>query len=751
MLKDFSPREYQADIFSTAAQYNTLVVLPTGLGKTAIAMMLAARRQLNYPSSKVVILAPTKPLVEQHAKSFKDQFMLSSDSFALFTGAVSPKKRHELWKSARFIFSTPQSLENDILSGKLSFEDVSLLVVDEAHRAVGDYAYVFLASKYVDQARHPKILALTASPGTTKEKIDEVAAHVFAEKIEYRKITDKDVAKFAQGSDISWETVVLSEDNKRIVAYLQKCYISKLEKVKEFSLLKYAPSSYKKIALLELQRSLHQAVSKDMYTPEHLQSISLLAEALKVQHALELAETQTLYALHEYLYGILSSARTAKTRAVKNLARDPFFLSALSLTRDLLKDNKEHPKLHLLAEKVKQFLQSRENAKIIIFTQYRNTALRVEETIKSFCSSSLFFGQQKKNGIGFSQKKQKEVLDRFRENDFSCLIATSVAEEGLDIPSVDAVFFYEPIPSAIRSVQRRGRTGRHTRGFVTVFLTKDTRDEAYRWVAFHKEKRMYSLLDSMSKQGSIQLMEKKEQSTLEDFSAPSSKNVQNEFRPKVVADFREKGSPVLKILSKYNVDLELKQLSVGDFILSKNVCVEYKIASDFVDSIVDGRLLTQLRSLSQYTKPIILIEGDPLLYLSRNVSASAVRGMLATIVLSYKIPILHSSSPLETAKLLILLASKEQEDSKETFSYHSAKPLDDAALQEYIIGSFPQIGGVLAKSLLENFDSLHKFLSSSEADLKNISLIGTKKAAELYRFFHLSYSQSKNKHLKSLK
>ncbi|MCA9478674.1 MAG: DEAD/DEAH box helicase, partial [Nanoarchaeota archaeon] len=144
MLKNFSPRPYQLTIFKETLHHNTLVVLPTGLGKTAIAMMVAARRLLTYPKQKILFLAPTKPLVEQQLKAFKKDFVLHETDFALFTGSVAPSKRQELWNQARVIFSTPQTIENDVLSQKISLKDVSLLIIDEAHRATGDYAYVFL-------------------------------------------------------------------------------------------------------------------------------------------------------------------------------------------------------------------------------------------------------------------------------------------------------------------------------------------------------------------------------------------------------------------------------------------------------------------------------------------------------------------------------------------------------------------------------------------------------------------------------
>lgn len=740
MLSNFKPRPYQEVIFASTVNQNTLVVLPTGLGKTAISMMLAARRFMLYPNSKIVFLAPTKPLVEQQLDSFKEKFLLSEERFALFTGATPPAKRQKMWSDASLIFSTPQTLENDVLSGKIYLKDVSLIVFDEAHRATGDYAYVFLASEYVKQSSHQRILALTASPGTDKTSIDDVMNNLFLEKIEFRKLTDPDVKDFTQDTDVVWENIILPPQLKRVVSYLDAAYRDKLNQVKNFGYLSQPIDSYKKVNLIMLQQKLHSMISQGQQSIELLQSISLLAQSLKLQHALELAETQSVYALHEYMYNLLSISRTTKTKAVKNLVIDPNFLSALSITRDLLKENIEHPKLSVLKERVLSLINNKPDAKIIIFSQFRDSATRIQEWIKPV-SSSLFFGQAKKNGVGFSQKKQKEVLDDFRSGKFSCLIATSVAEEGLDIPSVDQVFFFEPVPSAIRSVQRRGRTGRHSKGFVNVLVTKGTRDESYRWVSFHKEKRMFEVLSSFSKSPSS-YSENNSQKSLSNFALDKPKFEENLLT--VVVDHREKGSPVLKALRSLGVSIDLKQLQVGDFVISNDACVEYKQYSDFLGSIIDGRLLVQLRSLSQYTKPILILEGDATPSSLRRIDREAIQGMISTISLSYRIPIIRTFSPLETAQFLHTMARREQTNEQHEFTYHTAKPLTDKELLEYVVSSLPNIGGALAKSLLENFDSLLSLISASSDDLKRIPLIGEKKAQELVRLFSLSYQSSKN-------
>jgi Fanconi anemia group M protein len=729
MLHGLVPRPYQQHIFEVAKSANTLVVLPTGLGKTAIALLLAAQRLVSFPNKKIVFLAPTKPLVEQQLSVFKESLLLPDDDFALFTGTIAPEKRHRQWLDARVIFSTPQALENDVLGGKISFHDVVLLIVDEAHRATGDYAYTFLAKKYIEQATHSRIVGLSASPGSDKETIKQVCAHLFIEKIEYRKTTDADVAAFTKETKIVWDEVVLTPDITSIIGYLQTAYDQRLQQVTTYGFLPKQSLPFSKTALLALQRTLHGKINTEENAVELLHSISLLAQCLKLSHALELAQTQSLYALYAYISSILTAAKLGKTKAAKSLAVDPLVLGAFAKSRDIISAGKEHPKLNRLSFLVNEELAKKQDAKIIIFTQFRDTAVRLQKEINA--STKLFFGQAKKNGEGLSQKEQKNILQQFRAGDFSVLIATSVAEEGLDIPSVDHVFFYEPIPSAIRSVQRRGRTGRQEKGFVTVLIAKGTRDEINRWSSFHKEKRMYTALDDKKLLTEIPPPAQKKLSSF------SSSHIQ------IVADFREKGSPVLKSLLDQDIDLELKQLQVGDFVLSKDVCVEYKRMDDFVSSIVDGRLLSQLRSLAQYAKPVLILEGEEQFASLRQVDQAAVLGMYATIVTSYKIPLLRTFSPHHTAKMLIAIAKQEQEEHKTIFSFHSAKPLDKGMLQEYVVGSFPQIGGALAKALLEHFDSVQAIVTASKEELRAVPLIGEKKAEELCKLFSQSYARAK--------
>lgn len=722
----FKLRLYQESILGSACARNTLAVLPTGLGKTAIAAMLIRHRLSLYPKSKAVFLAPTRPLVEQHLNTLKDFF----DDVVSFSGSVGPDKRSALWGEHQVFVSTPQGFENDLISNRISLKDVSVLVFDEAHRAVGDYAYVFVAKKYVESSDNPRVLGLTASPGSDEETILDVCRNLFVEDLEFRSSDDLDVAPYIQDLDVEYVKVDLPEEFKRVKMFLDRCYDSKL---KEASLLGYVKDNiaYSKTALLALISELHGKVSSGEKFFEVLKTISLLSEALKVQHAQELIETQGVHPLVEYLEGLEKQAFSSSTKAVKNLVRDVNFRSALIAARALVSQNFLHPKIESLKEIVLSELERSSSAKIIIFSQFRDTGIKIKEVLDSvFVSSELFTGQAKKKNSGLSQKNQKELIEKFRDDSFSCLIATSVGEEGLDIPEVNLVVFFEPVPSAIRTVQRRGRTGRHSRGKVVVLVTSDTRDESNRWVAHHKEKRMYRVLRGIkSKLSSFVQVQPK----LSDFS---------DTKVSILADYREKGSAVLKALLDMNVSLELKSLSIGDYHLSDEVVVEFKTVKDFVDSIIDGRLFPQAKELKQYARPLFVVEGSEDIYAQRKIHANAIRGALYTLSSIFKIPVFFTRNPKDTAAYLLFIASKEQSSASQDFQFHSAKPLSDVEIQEYVVSSFPGVGSKIAPLLLKEFGSVSGFVNADVASLKCVDLVGEKKARRIKEIIDKKYEQN---------
>jgi Fanconi anemia group M protein len=650
IISNFEPREYQKNIIETCKKGNTLVIIPTGLGKTKIAIMLAIERLNLIRNSKVLILTPTKPLAEQIGKEIKESTNIVD--VEVLTGLIPPEKRKELWKDSTILVSTPQGLTNDIMNEKITLEDISLIVFDEAHRATGDYDYVWVAEQYMKKAKMPRILALTASPGSDNKKIKEICDNLFIDEIELRHREDPDVKPYVQEMNITWIQVALPEEFKKIKEYIEICYKSITQKLKNLGLVGMNQEYISKTQLLDIQRRIQGKLAQGEKEPRLWQGISLAAQLMKVQHALELLETQNLESLQTYFESMMD--KSTKVRANKNLAKDVNFKSAYIKTKSLLEQGVQHPKINEIKKLVLAQLEEKKDSKIMIFNHYRNSAKILEDELNKMngVSAKVFVGQTKKSGTGLSQKEQIQLLDDFSNLRYNAIISTSIGEEGLDIPQVDLVIFYEPVASAIRSIQRRGRTARLEEGKVIILITTGTSDEAYHWSSFNKEKRMYKTLSELKDK--IKL---KSQIPLTTF-------VKKEFV--IIADHREKNSPVLKNLIEEKAEVQLKELKAGDYIISDKIGIERKTVKDFVDSLVDQRLMEQMVKLREsFEKPILIIEGTENIYEVRNVHKNAIQGALSSIAVDFNIPILYTKDSKETASLIKNIALRKDKKEKE--------------------------------------------------------------------------------------
>ena len=497
-LSNLKPRDYQISIVETAKEKNTLVILPTGVGKTLIALMLSIDRLKKFPGKKVLILAPTRPLVEQHLESFKKQLPELFADLQLFTGEINASKRRDIWQTAEIIFSTPQCVANDVRAGLYNLQDVALLVIDEAHRCLKNYDYTYIAKSYKEQSLNQRILGLTASPGSDKEKVQQICRHLAVDALEIRDRDSPDVKKYLQEREFEKHEVPFPKEFIEIQVLLKRIFDSKVEQLKNRNLL-FAPAN--KITLLKLQSSLAAQATPGNFNA--MIGMSLCAQAIKISHAQELLETQTLSGLRDYLQNLEQQAIEKKSKGVQTLVNSPEFKAALLSVKKLLDEGIEHPKVEELRTLIESEFESNESVKIIVFSQFRETASTIAKRLNQNgkIKASIFIGQAKKKqagvSTGLSQKEQREVVDKFKSGEINVLCATSIGEEGLDIPEVNAVYFYEPIPSEIRRIQRAGRTARLIPGKLAILITKGTRDEAHHYASIAREKKMHRTIESV--------------------------------------------------------------------------------------------------------------------------------------------------------------------------------------------------------------------------------------------------------------
>ncbi len=712
---------------------NTMVVAPTALGKTIVAILVAADRLQKVKNSKILILSPSKPLAIQHEASFKEFLTLPCSSI---TGAVKTDERVKRWEESRIISATPQTVESDLLNGRYDLSSVSLIVFDECHHAVGAYSYVYLASRYVKESNYNLILGLTASPGSDKSKIKEVCENLYIQNVVVKTENDRDVKPYFNPVEIDWVRVKMSSELEKINDSLEKALKIRLKTLKNMGILKTI--SVTKVDILKTRGRIQGEIARSSTPKKELfQAISILSAVINIQHAQELVETQGVHPFNKYIVRL----RKKKTKASKSLMNDPNFSRAVRLAHNAEKNGWEHPKLRTLAELLKKELgtgdgqttlqttrygdkKDKKASKIIVFTQFRDTLEMIHEKLESEgIKSAKFFGQGTKDGEkGLTQKEQKEIIKAFRMGEYDVLISTSVAEEGIDIPAVDLVVLYEPVPSEVRMIQRRGRTGRKRTGRVKVLITNGTRDEGYYWSSVRKEDNMKNQLinpDVLKELNESAVARMDNEKKVKVIDRPKEDNL-----PVVYADSREGNSKVIRYLSQMEMDVKIQSMTVADYQVSDEVAIERKTANDFVSSMIDKRLFKQARALSEeFKRPLMILEGDDLY--SGMVNPNAIRGTIASIALDFGISIIPTRDAQDTAAMIKRIAIREQTGEKSNIQIRTdKKPVSLWEQQLFIVESLPTIGPVNAKNLLEHFGSVEKVFNASESELMEVEGIG---------------------------
>jgi Fanconi anemia group M protein len=726
-------RGFQANLARIAGKQDTLVVLPTGLGKTVVAL-LALADALQAGAQRILFLAPTKPLVDQHAAFLRTALAAPWDGRVhALTGDQAPGKRASAYAEPGFVVATPQVVQNDLVGQRLDPTKLDWVVFDEAHRGVGDYAYTFIGQELAKRNPRVRRLGLTASPGHDARKIEEVRGWLGLVHVEIRTPNDPDVAPYVQEVAMDWESLPLPPSMARVSQKLNEALAERVRALKAIGMLKASGGKPSRRDLLELagqlQAKLAQTAQAD---PNWYTALSLQAQAIKILHAIEQAETQGAAAVAEYIQGVREEASGAKpSKATKAVAEDRNVNEAFAIAKA---DDAENPKFGRTGTLVQQQLEKSPDSKVIVFTHYRSTCELVAKHLGRLpgVKPVLFVGQGKRGGQdGLTQKEQKAIVERFKAGDVNVLVATSVAEEGLDIPATDLVVFFEPIPSEIRSIQRRGRTGRHREGRVVVLMTKGTQDEASHWSSLRKERQMVQELQGLRGTLTQTAASRGPQQATLARTAPAPMPARAPG-PRVLYDHREQSGAVVRHLHELGATLEARQLEVADFILSDRVAVERKTAADFVDSLVDGRLFEQVRQLKEYPKPFLLIEGESL-HGHRGVAPEAILGAVASISVDYGVPILHVRDGAETARFLHAVAKREQQTSDRKVAIRPGKPSTDADLRRFLVAGLPGVSEVLADRLLAVFGSPAAVFAAGAADLAKVDGVGEQKAAAIRR------------------
>jgi len=491
LVDDFlQRRRYQLQLAEAAAADHTLVCLPTGLGKTTVSLLVTAER-LHEAGGTALFLAPTKPLVQQHADFYREALSIPDDEIVVFTGDVKPDDRAALWNDARIVIATPQVVENDLVGNRISLRDVTHCTFDECHRATGDYAYVYIAERYHADAADPLVTGMSASPGGDTEEIETVCENLGLRNVEVMTEADADVDEYTHDTDVQWEQVTLPDEVLAIRDALNEVITDRLEKLKHLGVTNTTNPDLSQKDLNKMRGQLKQMMDNDQ--SDGYKGMSTHAEVMKLRRATELVETQSVESVRRYFERQREAARSSgASKASQRMVADPKVREAMRKAESF---DGLHPKFSKARILLAETLGINEGERAILFTESRDTAEALVEFLSASFDVRKFVGQGDKQGSdGMSQKQQQQTLQEFKDGEFEVLVSTSVAEEGLDVPEVDLVCFYEPVPTAIRSIQRKGRTGRQAEGKVVVLMAEDTRDEAFFWISRRREKKMNNQL-----------------------------------------------------------------------------------------------------------------------------------------------------------------------------------------------------------------------------------------------------------------
>tara|TARA_B100001146_G_scaffold139535_1_gene122422 strand:+ start:4100 stop:5596 length:1497 start_codon:yes stop_codon:yes gene_type:complete len=466
-------RDYQINLAQQAKTENSLIILPTGLGKTTIALHVIADC-LTKRKGGILFLAPTRVLVNQHYEFLKKTVRL--DDIALITGEDLMAKRKKLWINS-IICATPEIARNDIIRKLVDVNQFSLVIFDEAHRAVGDYAYATIAEQLnIDSTR---ILGMTATLPSEKEKAEEICDNLHIKNIAERSDSSPDVIPYIQKTDTEWIKVDLTPEMKIIQRHIKLALEQRYIELRRNGLR------------LSDNKSLSQLLNARQFVlKQNIRSAKPLFTAIRITYALNIFEAHGITSFLKFC----ERTQNKKGAGIKELFEtDLNFTVAINLAKEEQSKGIEHPKINKLCEILRNI-----ESKVLIFSSYRDSVNVIHKKLTDMnIQAEILIG--KAGDTGLKQEKQVETVQKFREGVTKVLVATRVGEEGLDISDVNLVIFYDNVPSSIRFVQRRGRTGRKDSGRLVILIAKDTIDEAYYWIGKRKIKSASNMAEKLTK------------------------------------------------------------------------------------------------------------------------------------------------------------------------------------------------------------------------------------------------------------
>ncbi|KAG2735656.1 hypothetical protein G9P44_001870 [Scheffersomyces stipitis] len=562
---NFEVRDYQFNIVQRAFYHNLLVALPTGLGKTFIASTVMLNFLRWFPESKMIFVAPTKPLVAQQIKACCSITGIPSSKVAILLDKTR-KNRGEIWDEKQVFFTTPQVVENDLASGLVDPKTIALLVIDEAHRAKGNYAYNNIV-KFMDRFNNSyRILALTATPASDVDGVQEIIDNLNISKVEVRSEESIDIIKYMKRKRIIRRNIYQSDEIKECIDLLCTAIAPVLKVANGKGILEITDPS--RINFFQCMDASRKIVANPTI-PEGTKwsnffTLQLLGVVGQCFRRLNVYGLRSFFSYFNEKYTEFM-AKHSKKKSSNKLNADFYFSEPIKQLmkriRTMIDDPKvfSHPKIEAMMEELDEFftINNATDSKVIIFTEFRESALEIVRFIEKVGKNlkpHIFIGQAKEKDKfdesnfgkkskgkrvgkkqqddsksssenaqinGMNQKLQKEIIKNFKQGTYNILVATSIGEEGLDIGEVDLIICYDSTSSPIKNIQRMGRTGRKRDGKVVLLFSSNEESK------FDKAMNGYEYIQQHIMKG--QLIDLKEQNRM----------IPKDWEPKVEMRFIE--------------------------------------------------------------------------------------------------------------------------------------------------------------------------------------------------------------------
>uniref|UniRef100_A0A182MZK6 Fanconi anemia group M protein n=1 Tax=Anopheles dirus TaxID=7168 RepID=A0A182MZK6_9DIPT len=490
-------RQYQFAISKAALFKNTLVVLPTGLGKTFIAAVVMYNIYRWYPRGKVIFMAPTRPLVSQQIDAcYRVMGIPRSDTCEL-TGKTQRHRRTALWQTKRVFYATPQVVLADLCAPDQTFptDQVRLVVIDEAHKAKGRYAYTELVRRIAESNSNFRVLALSATPGRTLEDVAEVVKNLLIAHIEVRWEHSIDVQQYTFRRDMRTIVIPLGETIQRIRARLLELIDPYLRRLLNANVLSGCPSALTR-GMLIMEQNRYRANALHQRHPDHSAIMADFSVCVSLYHALELL---VRYGVHTFLNFFDNCgqekyyvATDRQIRAFINELREEY--RAAREHQLLANDVSEygHPKYRILERELVDFFRNCPESRVIVFCEFRDSVATINRLLANnqpLIRSKCIVGQGGTTVLrAVPQHEQIATMRAFRTGGYNTLIATCVVEEGIDVGEVDLIVCFDIAKNPSRFVQRIGRTARQRVGRVLMLVTEGEEHATFKKVLATKNR-----------------------------------------------------------------------------------------------------------------------------------------------------------------------------------------------------------------------------------------------------------------------